>query len=46
MDLLDLTGQYGLPAAAGDPAAVVAPGTRRQYIAYRGVDGHIYEVTW
>ena len=44
--LLDLTGQYGLPAAAGDPAAAVVPGTRRQHLAYRGVDGHIYEVTW
>lgn len=46
VDLLDLTGQYGLPAAAGDPAVVVVPGTRRQYLAYRGADGHIYEVTW
>ena len=46
VDLLDLTGQFNLPAAAGDPTVVVVPGTRRQYLAYKAVDGHVYEVTW
>ena len=46
VDLFDLTGQFNLPAAAGDPTVVVVPGTRRQYLAYKGVDGHVYEVTW
>jgi catechol 2,3-dioxygenase-like lactoylglutathione lyase family enzyme len=43
---LDLTGQYGLPPAADDPAAFVVEGSTSQHVAFRGNDGHIYEVIW
>jgi len=43
---LDLTGQYGLPPAADDPAALVVEGSTSQHVAFRGTDGHIYEVIW
>jgi hypothetical protein len=44
---LDLTAQYQLPQAAGDPAAVeVVDGSLFQHAAFRGVDGHVYEVAW
>lgn len=43
---LDLTSQYGLPPAADDPAASVVEGSAFQHVAFRGTNGHIYEVIW
>ncbi len=41
----DLTKAAGAPDAAGSPAYRVGPdGT--QYVVYRGVDGHLHQLTW
>lgn len=42
----DLTAAYGAPAATGSPVYYSTPWSPNQHVAYRGTDGHIYDVLW
>jgi hypothetical protein len=42
----DLTAAYGAPAAADRPVYYATAGLPNQHVAYRGTDGHIYELLW
>jgi len=43
---IDLTAAYNAPPAADDPTAFTVEGPNTQHVAYRGTDGHIYELLW
>jgi hypothetical protein len=43
---VDLTAAYGAPAAADRPVYYATPRAPNQHVAYRGTDGHIYELLW
>jgi catechol 2,3-dioxygenase-like lactoylglutathione lyase family enzyme len=42
----DLTAAYGAPAAADRPFYYSSTRAPNQHVAYRGTDGHIYELLW
>jgi hypothetical protein len=42
----DLTAAYGAPPAADRPFYYASHGAPNQHVAYRGTDGHIYELLW
>lgn len=42
----DLTAAYGCPPAADRPVYYTTATAPHQHVAYRGTDGHIYEVLW
>jgi len=42
----DLTAAYGAPAAADRPVYYASPRAPHQHVAYRGANGHIYELLW
>lgn len=43
---VNLTAAYGAPRAADRPTAFTVEGPNTQHVAYRGTDGHIYEIRW
>jgi hypothetical protein len=43
---VDLTEFAAAPLADDDPAAFTVEGPNSQHVAYRGADGHIYEIRW
>jgi hypothetical protein len=43
---VNLTTSYGLPRAADAPVALTVERPNTQHVAYRGTDGHVYEVIW
>ena len=42
----DLTAAYAAPAAADRPMYYATPSAPNQHVAYRGTNGHIYELIW
>lgn len=42
----DLTAAYGAPPAADKPFGFSVPWDSTQHVAYRGTDGHVYELIW
>lgn len=42
----DLTAAYGAPTAADRPVYYATPRAPNQHVAYRGTNGHIYELLW
>lgn len=43
---VDLTAAYAAPSAADRPVYYVSPRAPNQHVAYRGTNGHIYELLW
>lgn len=43
---VDLTAAYGAPSAADRPVYYSSPRAPNQHVAYRGTNGHIYELLW
>jgi hypothetical protein len=43
---VDLTAFAGAPLAVDEPAAFTVEGLNTQHVAYRGPNGHIYEMLW
>jgi hypothetical protein len=43
---VDLTAAYAAPAAADRPVYYASARAPHQHVAYRGTDGHIYELLW
>jgi hypothetical protein len=42
----DLTAAYAAPPAADRPFYYSTPRPPHQHVAYRGTNGHIYELLW
>jgi catechol 2,3-dioxygenase-like lactoylglutathione lyase family enzyme len=42
----NLSAAYGAPAAADRPVYYATPRAPNQHVAYRGTNGHIYELLW
>jgi len=42
----NLTAAYGAPPAADRPVYYASARAPNQHVAYRGTDGHIYELLW
>lgn len=43
---VDLTAAYAAPSAADRPVYYSSPRAPNQHVAYRGTNGHIYELLW
>lgn len=43
---VDLTAAYSAPPAADRPVYYASPRAPHQHVAYRGTNGHIYELLW
>jgi hypothetical protein len=43
---VDLTAAYAAPSAADRPIYYATPWVPNQHVAYRGTNGHIYELLW
>jgi hypothetical protein len=43
---VDLTAAYSAPSAADRPVLLLQPSRSQPDVAYRGTNGHIYELLW